>query len=94
MQRKLTKQTIKPVLKFLGGWGSDIHSFNTEGAKLYHFTLDTYNGKNSWQGGFAWSMGGCYNYNNEPFDAYALEFDTGNVYDLNTKQVIMQLQGV
>lgn len=51
--RKLTKQTIKPVVQFIGGWSGDIHSVNTRGATHYEFTLDTYNGKNSFNGGFS-----------------------------------------
>ena len=89
--RKLTKQSIKPVLKFVGGWSSDIHSLNTRGADFYEFTLDTYNGKNSWHGGFSWGLDGCYNYQNEPNEAYAINLNTGEVYDLATKQVIMEV---
>lgn len=74
--RKLTKTTIKPVLKFIGNWGADIHSFNTEGAKYYSFTLDTYEGKNNWTGGFDWQLDDALKY-----EAYAIEFSTGNVYD-------------
>lgn len=86
MNRKLTKQTIKPVLKFIGGWGSDIHSMNTTGAKFYGFTLDTYKGRNSWQGGFDWWLDDALKY-----EMYALEFETGNVYD-QKKQVIMNIK--
>lgn len=90
--RKLTKQTIKPVVKWVGGWGNDIHSFNTVGADHYHFTLDTYNGKNSFTGGFAWGFDGCYSYEKEPFDAYAINLKTGVVYDLETEKEVMQLR--
>jgi hypothetical protein len=89
--RKLTKQTIKPVLSFIKGWSSDIHSFNTLGADFYEFTLDTYNGKNSFSGGFSWGLDGCYNYNNEPNEQYAINLKTKEVYDLDTKQIIMQV---
>lgn len=84
--RKLTKNTIKPVLKFVGNWGSDIHSMNTEGAEFYSFTLDTYNGKNSWQGGFCWNL-----YDALRYEMYALELATGKVYN-QSKEVIMQVQ--
>lgn len=85
MTRKLTMQTIKPVLRFLGNWPNDIHSMNTEGAKYYSFTLDTYNGKNSWQGGFDWWLDDALKY-----EMYALELKTGKVYNQD-KQVIMEV---
>lgn len=84
--RKLNKTTIKPVVKFLGGWSSDIHSWNTQGSKYYSFTLDTYNGKNSWQGGFDWWLDDALKY-----EMYAIEFATGNVYDQD-KNIIMTLK--
>jgi hypothetical protein len=83
--RKLTKTTIKPILKYIGNWSSDIHSLNTPGAKYYSFTLDTYNGKNSWQGGFDWFLDDALKY-----EMYALEFKTGNVYD-HDKTVVMNI---
>jgi len=83
--RKLTKQTIKPVLKFVGDWSGDIHSLNTPGAKYYSFTLDTYKGKNSWQGGHAWFLDDALEY-----EAYALELATGNVYNQD-KQIVMNV---
>jgi len=86
--RKLTKQTIKPVIRFLGGWYSDIHSMNTTGAKFYSFTLDTYNGKNSWRGGFEWYLDDAIKY-----EAYTIEFATGNVYN-QEKQIVMNIRGV
>lgn len=84
--RKLTKQTIKPILKFIGGWDSDIHSLNTQGASFYSFTLDTYNGKNSWQGGWDYWLDDALKY-----ETYALEFETGNIYDQD-KQIIMNIK--
>lgn len=88
MTRKLTKQTIKPVLKFLGGWNSNIYSLNTQGAKYYHFTLDTYNGKNSFQGGFDWWLEDSLKY-----DMYAVEFETGNVFN-QSKEVVFNISEV
>jgi hypothetical protein len=81
--RKLNKTTVKPVLKFVGNWGSDIHSMNTQGAKYYSFTLDTYNGKNSWQGGFDWWLDDALKY-----EMYALELETGKIYN-QAKKVVM-----
>lgn len=103
--RKLTKQTIKPVLRFIGDWCFDIHSLNTEGAKFYSFTLDTYNGKNNFSGGFDWSLDGCYPYNskwdinseqpfydyNKPYEDYAIDLETKEVWDLHTRKIIMQV---
>ena len=86
--RKLTKQTIKPVVRFIGGWSGDIHSWNTKGAKFYSFTLDTYNGKNSWQGGFDWWLEDALEY-----EMYALELATGNVYDQN-QNIVMNVQNI
>lgn len=83
--RKLTKQTIKPILRFIGNWPSDIHSLNTQGAEYYSFTLDTYNGKNSWQGGFGWFLDDSLKY-----EAYSIELATGKVYD-QSKNVVMQI---
>lgn len=85
MSRKLTRQTIKPVLKFVGGWGNSMYSLNTQGAKYYSFTLDTYNGQNSWQGGFDWWLDDALKY-----EQYALEIATGKIYDQN-KNVVMIL---
>lgn len=84
--RKLTRQTIKPIQKFIGGWDSDIHSLNTPGARYYSFTLDTYNGKNSWQGGFAWFLDDALKY-----EQYAISLETGEVYGQD-KNVVMQLE--
>ena len=84
-QRKLTKNTIKPILKFIGDWGGSMYSLNTKGAKYYSFTLDTYNSKNSWQGGFDWWLDDALKH-----EQYAIELDTGKVYN-QAKQVIMQL---
>ena len=81
--RKLTKQTIKPVLKFIGNWGGSIYSFNTPDARFYHFTLDTYNGKNSFTGGFDYWLDDALHY-----DAYAIELATGKVYN-QQKDVVM-----
>ena len=102
--RKLNKTTIKPVLKFLNSWGGSIYSMNTRGANYYHFTLDVYNGKNSFTGGHAWGLGGCYEWLKDidyingttadytkPYDNYAIELATGKVYDLNTKKIVMVL---
>lgn len=91
--RKLTKQTIKPVIKFIGGWGSNIHSLNTKGAEYYHFTLDTYKGKNSFTGGFAWSLDGCYDYNNQAYDEYAINLETGIITNLETKETVFTVEG-
>jgi len=81
--RKLTKQTIKPVLQFTGNWRNDIHSLNTAGAEFYGFTLDTYKGKNSFSGGFDWWLEDALKY-----EAYAIELTTGNVYDKNQNVVM------
>lgn len=86
--RKLTKNTIKPVIKFIGGWSSDIHSLNTQGAKYYSFTLDTYNGKNSWQGGFDWWLEDALKY-----EVYAIELESGNVYN-QAKEVVFNIKDV
>lgn len=84
--RKLTKQTIKPILRFISGWSSDIHSMNTPGAKYYSFTLDTYNGKNSFQGGFDWWLEDAIKY-----DMYAIELATGDVFN-QSKEVVFKVQ--
>lgn len=86
--RKLTKQSIKPVLRFVGNWGGSMYSFNTPGAKYYHFTLDTYNGKNSFKGGFDWWLDDALKY-----DMYALEFSTGNVFN-QSKEVVFNVSEV
>lgn len=77
--RKLTRQTVKPVVSYIK---ANVNS------GLYHFTLDTYNGINSFQGGTAYDLDGCYQYNGKPLDAYAVQLDTGDVIDLATKQVV------
>jgi hypothetical protein len=84
--RRLNKTTIKPVLKFIGNWNSDVHSLNTAGAKYYSFTLDTYNGKNSWRGGFDWWLDDALEH-----EMYAIELGTGRVFDQD-KTIIMQLE--
>ena len=89
--RKLTKQTIKPVLQFVANWGSDVHSLNTPGADFYEFTLDTYDGHNSFSGGFSWGLDGCYNYNGQPNEAYAIDLKNKCVYDLSTRKIVMSL---
>ncbi len=86
--RKLTKQTIKPIIKFIGGWSNSLYSVNTLGAKFYSFTLDTYNGKNSFQGGFDYQLDVALNY-----EMYAIELATGKVYN-QQKEVVMQLNKV
>lgn len=86
--RKLTKNTIRPVIKFVSGWSSDIHSLNTPGAKYYSFTLDTYNGKNSWQGGFDWWLDDALKY-----EMYAIELESGNVYN-QAKEVVFNIKEV
>ena len=91
--RKLTRNTIKPVLAFIGGWDSDIHSLNTAGATFYEFTLDTYNSHNSWRGGFSYGLSGCYSYNGVANEAYAVNLSNGDIYDLDTKQIIMNVKG-
>lgn len=90
--RKLTRQTIKPVLRHIAGWSSGIHSLNTPGADFYEFTLDTYNGHNSFSGGWSWGLDGCYNYSGEPNAAYAIDLKTGDVYDLAMKTIVMEAQ--
>jgi len=90
--RKLTRQTIKPVLKFIGNWGNDIYSLNTSGADFYEFTLDTYDGHNSWQGGFSYGFDDCYNYNDKPNEQYAISLKTGDVYDLETKSILFSIK--
>lgn len=92
MTRKLNANTIKPVLRHIAGWGNDIHSLNTPNADFYEFTLDVYNGKNSFSGGMTWGLDGCYDHNGEPHEAYAIDLKTGEVYDLATKLVIMEVQ--
>jgi hypothetical protein len=84
--RKLNKTTIKPILKYIGNRSSDIHSLNSPGALYYSFTLDTYNGKNDFRGGFDWHLDDAIKY-----EMYALEFKTGNVYDHN-KNVVMKIE--
>lgn len=95
--RTLNKTTIKPILKFIGAWDRDIHSLNTQGASHYHFTLDKYEDKNSWRGGFAWGLDGCYveyGLNKRmPCDEYAIELSTGDVYKLDDKKIILKTRG-
>lgn len=83
--RALNKNTVKPILRFVGNWGNDIHSLNTPGAEYYSFTLDTYKGKNSWQGGFDWWLGDALKH-----EMYALELKTGKIYN-QSKKVVMQV---
>lgn len=84
-KRKLTKNTIKPVIRFLTEeWPASIYSFNTTNGNYYHFTLDYYNGKPSWQGGFAYDIHGCFSYDGVPYDDYCLNMATGAVFSLNT----------
>ena len=80
--RKLTRQTIKPVLHYTRV------NVNSGFYKFYHFTLDTYNGNNSFQGGTAYTLGDCYQYNGEPLDAYAVNLETGDVIDLKTRGTV------
>jgi len=86
--RKLTKQTIKPVIRFIGGWDNTIYSMNTNGSKYYSFTLDTYNGKNAFRGGFDWQLEDALRH-----EMYALEFETGNIYDQN-KNIVMNAKDI
>lgn len=86
--RTLNKTTIKPVIKFIGGWSSDIHSLNTQGAKYYSFTLDTYNGKNSWHGGFDWWLDDALKY-----EMYTIELESGDVYN-QAKEVVFNIKEV
>lgn len=100
-ERKLNKNTIKPVLRFLKDHNRSMYRFNTQGANIYHFTLDKYKGVNSFTGGFAWSLDGCYPYAsskdnhgiiydyNKPYDKYALDMVTGKIYNLFNKNIIM-----
>lgn len=90
--RKLTRQTIKPVLKYINVWPSSIYSMNTPGADFYEFTLDYYNGKPSFSGGFSWGLNGCYNYKNEPNEQYAIDIKNGDVYDLSTKKILFNVK--
>lgn len=92
--KSLNKNTIKPVLRFIGSWDSNIYSLNTQGASFYHFTLDSYNGKNSFTGGFAWSLSGCYSYDNTPYDQYAIDLKTLDVYNLNDKTIIFNAKDI
>ena len=81
--KKLTKQTIKPVLSYIKQYVN---------SRYYHFTLDTYNGKNSFQGGTTNHIKDCYHYNGKPLDAYAIDTVTGEVVDLNTKTIVMTIK--
>lgn len=92
--RKLTRQTVKPVIHYVKT------NVNSGFYKYYHFTLDHYNDKPSFQGGTAYDLDGCYmtprydkgETQGKPFDAYALELDTGNVIDLTTRQTVMTVE--
>ena len=89
MSRKLTKQTIKPVLSYVDGLNGG----------YYHFTLDTYQGHTSFTGGVADDLNDCYIANfkpdsferiyDRPLDEYALSLETGVVYRLSDKTPVM-----
>ena len=84
--RKLTKQTIKPVISYVKT------NVNSGYYKFYSFTLDTYNGKNDFSGGAVYDLSDCYLIaTDKPRDAYALDLTNGDVYSLYTKKVIMQV---
>lgn len=90
--RKLTKQTIKPVVHFTKV------NVNSGYYKWYHFTLDYYNDKPSFQGGTAYDLDGCYTTprydkgetQGKPFDQYAINLETGDVIELSSKKIVMQ----
>lgn len=92
MSRRLTKQSIKPVIHYAKDINSGFY-------KYYHFTLDHYNDKPSFQGGTAYDLDGCYmtpHYDKgetqgKPMDEYAIELDTGKVLRLADKQVVMNI---
>ena len=84
--RILTRQTVKPVLHYVRV------NVNSGFYKMYHFTLDTYDGKNSFQGGTAYDLDGCYHYNGKPLDQYALDLESGNVIELLTKQTVFTVE--
>lgn len=86
MSRKLTKNTIKPVIRYV-----KTH-VNSGYYKFYHFTLDYYNGQPNFQGGTAYDLDGCYSYDDKPLDQYALDLETGAVIDLKSKLTIMRVQ--
>jgi len=92
--RKLTKNTIRPVLRWLDAWPGSIYSLNTSGDKFYHFTLDYYNGKPSWQGGFAYDLGGCFDYNGESYGEYALDMATGDVIRLSDQKTVFNINTI
>lgn len=101
MSRKLNKNTIKPVIRYV-----KTH-VNSGYYKFYHFTLDYYNSKPSFQGGTAYDLDGCYQLptgsigytgtyldniaSGEPFDEYALDLETGAVIDLKSKLTVMRV---
>ena len=87
--RKLTKQTIKPVIKVIDEWYPKLGS---KGADYCHFTLDTYKGKNSFTGGFSSSLDGCYDYNNQAYDEYAINLETGIIINLETKETVFTVE--
>lgn len=87
--RKLNRNTIKPVLKYCRGQQLGIHAWNVTSTNFYHFTLDTYQGKNSFRGGFSDTLLGCYSLDDKPFDDYAINNNTNEVYDLATGQVVL-----
>lgn len=83
MTRKLTKQTIKPILHYTKT------NINSEYHKAYAFTLDYYDSKPSWQGMIHHTVEDAMTM---PYtEQYVLDLDTGKVYDTNTKQVVMEV---
>ena len=83
--RQLTKQTIRPVLHYVRV------NVNSGFYKWYHFTLDYYNEKPDFQGGTAYDLDGCYHYNGKPLDQYAINLETGEVVELATKEIVMEV---
>lgn len=51
MKRRLTEKT-KELIR---GSAGSVYRMNAKTADCYAFTLDYYNGKPSWQGGWDWS---------------------------------------
>mgnify|MGYP007112203087 CR=1 FL=1 len=90
--RKLTRQTIRPVLHYTRV------NVNSGFYKWYHFTLDYYGDKPSFQGGAAYDLDGCYavprydrgETRGKPFDQYAINLETGDVLDLATGEIVMR----
>jgi len=78
-RRKLTRGTIKPVVRYTK------EGYAPKG--YYHFTLDTYKGTPSFQGGYAADFTDCYDSRGNKFDDYAIDTVTGDVIDLESKEI-------